>query len=79
MSYGEAIKSKAKKSKYGKFDEYEIKDAARTIQEAEKIKADPEKMKYVKMCMKKDLEASKKAYKSLDDIKEEYNEMEEED
>lgn len=66
-----------KKSKYGKFDEWEIKDAARTITEAEEIKKDSEKMKYIKMCLKEKLEDAKKAIKSVQDIRDAEKEVEE--
>lgn len=68
-----------KEKKYGKYEDYEIESAARTLAEAEEIKADPDKMKYVKMCLKKDKEAAVKAYKSLDDIREEAKNMPDED
>ena len=64
-----------KKKKYGKFEDYEIESAARTIQEAEEIKADPEKMKYVSTCLKEKADAAKKAVKSIQDIRDAYNEM----
>ena len=67
------------KSKYGKFEEYEIKSAARTIVEAEEIKQDKEKMKYVKECLKEKAESSKKAYMSIADMKAKYKQMEKED
>lgn len=64
-----------KKSKYGKFDEYDIKNAARTITEAEEIKADEEKMKHVAECLKEKAEASKKAVNSIQDIRDAASEM----
>lgn len=77
MKLGEETEEK----KYGKFENYEIEDAARTLADAEEIKADEEKMKYVEICLKKNMKKAKKAYKSLNDIKEEYSEkcMEEDD
>ena len=51
--------------KYGKYDEWEIESAARTLKEAEEIKADTEKMKYVKMCMEHEMGEMKKAYDAL--------------
>lgn len=68
-----------KKKKYGKYDDYEIENAARTLEEAEEIKADPDKLKYVKMCLEKKKKAAVKAYKSLADIKKEAAEMDDED
>tara|TARA_R110002012_G_scaffold303533_1_gene505349 strand:+ start:5842 stop:6078 length:237 start_codon:yes stop_codon:yes gene_type:complete len=67
-----------KKSKYGKFDEWDIKDAARTITEAEEIKKDAEKMKHVEKCLKEKAEAAKKAVKSVQDIRDAAKEMDEE-
>lgn len=64
-----------KKKMYGKYDEYEIKDAVRTLMEAEEIKADSEKMKYVKQCIEK----KKKAINSIADIKAAYKEKSMED
>jgi len=54
--------------KYGKFDEYEIEHAAEVLKEAEQIKADPEKMKYVKMCMEHEMEEMKTAMSSISSI-----------
>lgn len=54
---------------YGKWDKWEIESAARTIIEAESIKADKEKMKYVAECMKKQADGMKKAISSLDELK----------
>jgi len=56
--------------KYGKFDEWEISSAVRTIVEAEEIKADAEKMKYVLPLLKDKAEGMKKAIMSLDDLRE---------
>jgi len=72
-----SIKEKMKKKKYGKYEDYEIEGAARTIQEAEEIKADEEKMKYVSMCLKEKCEAAEKAVKSVEDIRKAYSELEE--
>lgn len=66
---GEPVKGEEKEKKYGKYDEWEIESAARTLVEAEEIKADAEKMKYVKMCMEKKYGAAKKVIASLDDLK----------
>ena len=54
---------------YGKYEKYEIESAARTILEAEEIKADKEKMKYVSMCLKKKSEGMSKAISSLSELK----------
>lgn len=74
----DAVPSK-KEKKYGKYEDYEVEGWARTLQEAEEIKADPEKMKYAKMCMKKKLDAMDSAYSSIDDLKERRQELNEED
>jgi hypothetical protein len=56
-----------KKSK--KPDEWQIKDWCRTICEAEEIKADAEKMKYVKPELEKKIAGMKKAVSSLSDLR----------
>ncbi len=61
--------SEMKEKTYGKYEDYEIESAARTLEEAEMIKADAEKMKYVKMCMDKKMKSMKKAITSLDDVR----------
>jgi len=63
------VDKKEEKKEYGKYDKWEIESAARTLVEAEEIKADKEKMKYVAMCMKKKHAAEKKAIESIDDIR----------
>ena len=63
------VKTKEEKKEYGKYDKWEIENAARTLVEAEEIKADKEKMKYVAMCMKKKVVAEKKAIESIDDLR----------
>lgn len=65
----EPTSSKEEKKEYGKYDKWEIENAARTLVEAEEIKADKEKMKYVAMCMKKKHTAEKKAIESIDDLR----------
>lgn len=67
--HAEPVESKEEKKEYGKFDKWEIESAARTLVEAEEIKADKEKMKYVKMCMGKKHMAEKKVIESLDDLR----------
>lgn len=67
--HAEPVVSKEEKKEYGKFDKWEIESAARTLVEAEEIKADKEKMKYVKMCMGKKHTAEKKVIESLDDLR----------
>lgn len=41
------VKAEKEKKEFGKFDRWEIESAVRTIIEAEQIKLDKEKMKYV--------------------------------
>ena len=73
---GESVEEEKKeKKKYGKFEEYEIKDCARTIVKAEEIKADKEKMKYVKMCLEEKAKAATKAVKSIQDIRDAAKDM----
>lgn len=67
--HAEPVNAKEEKKEYGKFDKWEIESAARTLVEAEEIKADKEKMKYVKMCMTKKHAAEKKAIESIDDLR----------
>lgn len=62
------VESEEKEKKYGKFDDWEIESAARTLAEAEEIKADPEKMKYVKMCMEEKMGGMKKALASVSSV-----------
>ena len=62
-------KTKEEKKEYGKFDKWEIESAVRTLVEAEEIKADAEKMKYVKMCMQKKHTAEKKVIESIEDLR----------
>lgn len=78
-THAEPVNAKEEKKEYGKFEKWEIESAARTLVEAEEIKADPEKMKYVKMCMKKKYGAAKKAIESIDDLKSLRAEMHEEE
>ena len=60
---------KEKKSPYGKYEEYEIKNAADTLMEAELIKKDADKMKYVQMCIDKKMSALKEI-SSIDELRE---------
>jgi hypothetical protein len=63
------VEKKEEKKEYGKYDKWEIESAARTLVEAEEIKADKEKMKHVKMCMEKQYGASKRAIESIADLR----------
>lgn len=53
----EITSEKSKKKEYGKFDRWEIEGAVRTIIEAEQIKLDKEKMKYVLPLLEKQKKA----------------------
>lgn len=59
-------------------DKWDIENWTRTVIEAEEIKADPEKMKYVGPAIEKKRAALEKAapIKSLDDLKKKANKME---
>lgn len=56
---------KGAKKEYGKYDKYEVEGWAETLMKAEEIKADSEKMKYVKQCLAK----KKKAISSIADLR----------
>lgn len=67
-----ATQPEEKKSKYGKFDEYDIANAADTLQRAEEIKGDTEKMTHVKTHMAEKHKAMTKVAQeigSLDELK----------
>jgi hypothetical protein len=66
---GSTIEVEKKEKEYGEYDKWEIESAARTILEAEAIKADKEKMKYVAECLKKQFEAMNKTVGSLSELK----------
>lgn len=72
------IAEKKEKKMYGKYDKWDIEDAARTLEQAEEIKADSEKMKYVEECLEKKVKTTKKAYKTIADMRADYKEMEDE-
>lgn len=55
------VKAEKEKKEYGKFDRWEIESAVRTIIEAEQIKLDNEKMKYVLPMLEKQKKALDKA------------------
>lgn len=65
---------KKEKSKYGKYDEWEIRDAADTLIRAEQIKGDAEKMKQVKKCLDEKEKDTEKAITSIQGIKDKYKE-----
>lgn len=70
----ELATAKKEKSKYGKYDEWEIKDAADTLIRAEDIKSDKEKMKQVRKCLDEKFKDTKKAITSIQGLKDAYNE-----
>ena len=53
----------------GEYYNYEIECAARTLIEAEEIKADENKMKYVAKCLDEKLLDTKKAVKSIKQLR----------
>lgn len=55
------VKAEKEKKEYGKFDRWEIESAVRTIIEAEQIKLDKEKMKYVLPLLEEQKKALDKA------------------
>lgn len=57
------------KSPYGKYKEYEVKDALRTLTQAMEIKEDKELMRYVKECAAKESQNLKEVA-SIADLKE---------
>lgn len=73
------VEKEKKDKEYGKYEKYEIEDAARTLREAERIKNDKEKMKYVTKCLEKDAKAFNNVIKSIKDIRVAANEIEDED
>jgi hypothetical protein len=58
-----------KKKEYGKWDKWEIESCADCLIRAEEIKADKEKMAYVKPFLEKKVQGANKAIKSIADIK----------
>lgn len=66
-----------KMEKVAGFDKWEVESWARTLQEAEEIKADPKKMKAVMPLLKSKIKALK-GIKSLDDLRDRAKEMDEE-
>lgn len=69
---GVTMDSKKKDNKYGqngKYSDWEIDDWARDITRAEKIKNDPDKMKYVKKCLAEDAKAMNDAISSIDGLR----------
>lgn len=57
----EDVKPEKEKKEFGKFDRWEIESAVRTIIEAEQIKLDKEKMKYVLPMLEEQKKALDKA------------------
>jgi hypothetical protein len=68
-----------KPKKYGKYEDYEIESAVRTIVEAEEIKNDAEKMKYVKPLLSDKMQAMKKTISSIGELREHAEKMNDSD
>lgn len=64
---GESEDSEEKE--YGKFDKYEIECAVDTLLRAEEIKADAEKMAYIKPLLEKKVSSMKKTISSISELK----------
>ena len=82
IPYEESPEYKKEHNDYGqmgKYRNYEIKDCARTIREAEEIKNDPDKMKYVKKCLAKDAEAMQNAITSIAGLRDRRMKLQESD
>lgn len=62
----ETVKDKEEKKEFGKFDRWEIENAVRTLIEAEQIKLDKEKMKYVLPLLEKQKKALDNASSAAD-------------
>lgn len=77
--HGTPVEEKEKKGEYGEFDKWDIEQAARTLREAEEIKADKKKMKYVSKCLKKDLKAAEKAVSGIQGMRDKYAKMKDEE
>lgn len=65
---GETIEKKEEEKEYGKYDKWDIQRAADTLIEAEAIKADKDKMKYVSICLKEKASGMKNVISSLDEL-----------
>ena len=57
------------KDKKKKFEDYEIEGFARTLMDAEEIKANPEKLKLAQKIVCEKMKAIKKVHMSLEDMK----------
>lgn len=68
---------KKKKSKYGKFDEWEIENLADKMIDIENCKKDKEKMKYVLKCLEEKEKGAEKAISSIAQIREAAKEVKE--
>ena len=62
----ESVNKEPEKKKYGKYDDWEIESAVRTIIEAERIKLDTDKMKYVLPLLEEQKKALEKAASAAD-------------
>lgn len=67
--HAEPVEKEESEKEYGDYDKWEIESAARCIIEAEEIKRDKDKMKYVAQCLKEKGDAYSSAITSLDDLR----------
>ncbi len=63
----------------GKFSDWEISDAASTLERAEEIKQDPELLKYVKKCLSSKVKSTKKTFNSIQDLRDYANERDDDE
>lgn len=68
-----------KRDMIGPYEKYEVESWARTITESEEIKADPEKMKYVRPMLAKKYRGLKNVINTIEDIKARKEMMDEEE
>ena len=71
--------TKESEKEYGKYDKWEIDTCVDTLIKAEEIKADPEKMVYVKPLLEKKMAGITKTIKSIKDIRAKAASMESEE
>ena len=78
----EEKKNQAPKGKYGKFEDYEVESAMRTMMEAEAIKKKPDMMKAVHKCMMdkmKEMKTVMPKITSMKDMDDRMTELDEEE
>jgi len=73
------MKEEKKKSKYGKFDEWEIESLADKMIAIEECKKDKKKMEMVLKCLKEKEEGAEKAITSIADIRKAANKYDDEE